>query len=328
MPITVTCPSCHRTFRVGDHVAGRRGLCPDCNAVVSVPELETDQLDSLPDEDDVESRPAPRRSPHRPSPRDHLPAWRRVSVGFLIQQLSALVLLLGLGLLVTARILLADDPGDLNAEPTTPQMVTAGVGAFALLIGFVGQAVGRIVSASTPVRAPRALGVLSAVASVIQVLGFCLIGGLVIVVTIEAEQGNAPNPGVEAMGGLCVLGWMFLVVGGESLHGFAVAGVAKVLRADGARMLGNGLGVMVAIAGLVALFFFCGLAMWVGQNNPQNPEPDQEQTTALLIWMVGIGIAIGFYWFLDLVLLQRGRSAVAQIGPDVDDRSEPSDRWD
>ncbi len=37
MPIPVTCPQCQSTFRVKDHLAGRRGKCPRCGGVIQVP---------------------------------------------------------------------------------------------------------------------------------------------------------------------------------------------------------------------------------------------------------------------------------------------------
>jgi hypothetical protein len=329
MPITVTCPNCHRTFRVGDHFAGRRGLCPDCNAVVVVPDRDPDPPDPPPDDPVPDPRRRRRDPPRRPSPRDHLPAWRRVAVGFLVQQAAAVLLLLGLALLLAGAVLLADDPGDLRAEPNTAQVVSAGLGALALLLGFVGQTVGRLVSAATPVRAPRALAILSAVAGAVQVVGFCLVGFLVTALQIEADEGNAPNPGVEALAGLCLFGWMFAVAAGESIHGFAVGSVGRVLRADGARALGNGLGVLAAVAGLLAIFVFCGLSLWIGNNNPQDPDPTQEQAAAVFAWAIGVGVVLGLYWSLDLLLLQLGRSAVARVAAaDADDRAGFDDRWD
>jgi hypothetical protein len=225
-------------------------------------------------------------------------------------------------------VLLTDDPGDLQAEPNTSQVVAAGLGILGLNLGFVGQAVGRMVSASTPVRAPKALGVLSAIASVIQILLTCGVGSFFLLLEAEAEQGNGPDIALETLGGLSLLALMFVVVGGESIHGFAVGAVGKVLRADGARVMGNGLGILAALGGLLAVFVFCGLAAWVGENNPQNPEPNPEQTTAMLGWMIGSGVLLGLYWVLDLVLLQLGRSAVARIGEPTEDGDGADQRWD
>ena len=327
MPLTVTCPSCHRTFRVGDQFAGRRGLCPDCGAVVTVPDLAPPQLDPWPDEPTPEPRRRRRESPRRPTSRDHLPAWRRVSVGFLIQQVAAVLLLIGLILAVAGVLLLADDPGDLKAEPNEAQGLAALLGFLVLSLGFVVQMIGRMLSAAAPAGPPRVLGTLSAVAGVVQFLGFCLSGLLLGVAEVQAQQGNPADPALETLGGLCLFGWMFVVVGGESLHGFAVGAVGRALRADGARVLGTGLGLFAAFMGLAAVFVFCGLAAWVGNNNPQNPEPDAEQSRALLAWLVGVGLLCATYWGLDLILLQLGRSAVARNVGEAD-RSGPADRWD
>ena len=37
MPISVECPSCRATFRVGDELAGKRGRCAACKASLTVP---------------------------------------------------------------------------------------------------------------------------------------------------------------------------------------------------------------------------------------------------------------------------------------------------
>jgi hypothetical protein len=325
MPITVHCPSCHRTFRVGDRFAGRRGRCPDCQAVVTVPDEELPRFDALPDDAAPTSYRQRREPPRRLTPRDHLPAWRRVSIGFLVQQGADVLLLVGLTLLLLGTIVLAEDPGNFQNEPDTAQMVTASLGMLALFVGSAVQAVGRLISAGTPVRAPRVLGILSAGGSVLSLLGFCLVGFLF--VAAGMGQGNGDDEAIATLGGLALFGWMFLVAAAETLHGFAVGGVGRVLRADGARVLGNGLGVFVAIASLLAIFVFCGLAAWVGNNNPQNPDPTEEQSRALVAWLVGAGVLAGLYLMLDVVLLQQGRSAVARIAADLDDGTRPDDRW-
>jgi hypothetical protein len=327
MPITVTCPNCHRTFRVGDQHAGRRGRCPDCQGVVTVPDEELAQLDLLPDEPAPAAYRRRREPPRRPTPRDHLPAWRRVSIGFLVQQGAAALLFVGLTLLILGTVALADDPGDFQNEPNTAQMVTASLGLLALFVGSAVQAVGRLISASTPVRAPRVLGILSAVGSILALLGGCLVGFFLVAAGVQAQQGNG-DEALDTLGGLALFGWMFLAAAAETLHGFAVGSVGRVLRADGARVLGNGLGVSVALASLLAIFAFCGLAAWVGNNNPQNPEPDPDQSRALLAWLIGAAALTGLYLILDVVLLQAGRSAVARIAAEAADSAGPDDRWD
>jgi predicted Zn finger-like uncharacterized protein len=37
MPISVECPSCGSTFRVEEESAGKRGRCPSCKAMVTLP---------------------------------------------------------------------------------------------------------------------------------------------------------------------------------------------------------------------------------------------------------------------------------------------------
>ncbi len=38
MPITVVCTSCRKSFRVSDKFAGKKGPCPNCKTVITVPE--------------------------------------------------------------------------------------------------------------------------------------------------------------------------------------------------------------------------------------------------------------------------------------------------
>lgn len=331
MSIPVTCPNCARMFRVLDRFAGRRGICPDCHAVVTVPIPDPASLDPLRDDwhQEDDDRPRRRRRLRRPEPRDDLPVWRRVSAGFLVQQGATVLLILGLVLTLFGTVLLAENPGDWNAEPNTAQVVTACLGMLAVFVGFGAQSVGRLMSAGTPVQAPRVLGYMSAIASVLAVFGCCLLGCLMGAVAAEQEQGGAPDEAVATLAGLSLFAWMFLVAGGECLHGFAVGSVGRVLRADGARFLGNGLGIFVGGAGLLAVFVFCGLCAWVGNNGPA-AEPTQEQTAALIGWSVGAGVLTALYLLLDLVLLFQGRAAIARIAADgdADDRHNPDDRWD
>src|SRR5437870_4698275 len=117
MPIRVTCPACRRTFRVADEYAGRRGRCAHCEEPVRVPDEDLPLLEALPSgqddpDDDDWPRARDREPAARPSPRDHLPAWRRVSLGFLIQQAGAGLNLLALALVLSAATVLAEDPGD------------------------------------------------------------------------------------------------------------------------------------------------------------------------------------------------------------------------
>ncbi|MEZ6070652.1 MAG: hypothetical protein R3C10_10340 [Pirellulales bacterium] len=45
MPIPTTCPNCGKTSQIKDKYSGRRGRCPVCGKVISVPVLELDTLD-------------------------------------------------------------------------------------------------------------------------------------------------------------------------------------------------------------------------------------------------------------------------------------------
>ncbi len=43
MPIDVTCPNCHKRFKVSDKFAGKEGPCPSCKGKIKIPEL-TEQV--------------------------------------------------------------------------------------------------------------------------------------------------------------------------------------------------------------------------------------------------------------------------------------------
>ncbi|MGD9719934.1 MAG: hypothetical protein AB7O59_01820 [Pirellulales bacterium] len=44
MPISVVCPGCKARFNVSDKFAGKKGNCPKCKAVITVPELPTEEI--------------------------------------------------------------------------------------------------------------------------------------------------------------------------------------------------------------------------------------------------------------------------------------------
>jgi len=312
MPTSVTCPNCHRTVRVPDGFAGR-GLCPDCRGVIAIPDDDLVDFDPLPEE--PYSRP--RRQPRRPSPLDHLPAWRRVATGFLVQQGAAVMLLVGLGLVMAATFALGDDPGNLQDEPNAAQMVTGCLGLFALFVGLAVQVVGRFISAGTPVRAPRVPGFLAAGTGIVVLLGFCLVGCVMIALAAEQDQGNEPDEATTMAAGLLFVGWLGLAAAAETCHALAVGSVGRVLRADGARLLGRGLAVGIPVASVFGFFLLCVLGILAEANNP-NGAPNPPDDTLAVVCLVGLGVAIGLYLVLDWVLLHQGRAAVARVAADAD----------
>jgi hypothetical protein len=330
MPIRVTCPACRRTFRVAEEYAGRRGRCPHCEEPVRVPDEELPLLESLPEdeygaEDEESPRPRYRESDPRPSPRDHLPAWRRVSLGFLIQQAGAGLNLLALALVISAMTVLAEDPGDFDQEPTLSQTIASSIGALAALFGLVAQITGRFLSASTPVRAPRAIGLVSAVGTALLLPALCAVGGLAILL---AAGGNGDEAAV-AIVGLGMFGYMTLWTACEATHGFAMGSVGRVLRADGLRTFGRLMGVAVIVGGVLAIFCLCGLGAWADANNPngQNAAANKAEDKLFLGWLIAASLVTGLYLMLDVVLLQKGRAAVVGIAePDEDE--DYRERWD
>ncbi len=49
MPIAVTCPSCHKRFRVSDKFAGQKGPCPKCKKEITVPSKEDEVVVHAPE---------------------------------------------------------------------------------------------------------------------------------------------------------------------------------------------------------------------------------------------------------------------------------------
>jgi hypothetical protein len=329
MPIRVTCPACRQTFRVAEEYAGRRGRCPHCQEPVRVPDEELPLLESLPeDQYDADDEELPRgryREPAmRPSAREHLPAWRRVSLGFLIQQGGAGLNLLALALVISAMTLLAEDPGDFEKEPNVGQSIASSIGALAALFGLIAQITGRFLSASTPVRAPRAIGLVSAIGTALLLPALCAVGGLAIVV----GAGGNGAAGAVVIVGLGMFGYMMLWTACEATHGFAMGSVGRVLRADGLKTFGRVMGVAVVVGGALAIFSLCGLGAWADANNPnaQNAAANKAEDRLFLGWTIGASLATGLYLMLDVVLLQKGRAAVAHIDePDPD--GDHGERW-
>ncbi|TWT67695.1 hypothetical protein Pla123a_42510 [Posidoniimonas polymericola] len=50
MPIDVTCPGCHKRFKVSDKFSGQKGPCPQCKTVMEIPKLEDQVVIHAPDE--------------------------------------------------------------------------------------------------------------------------------------------------------------------------------------------------------------------------------------------------------------------------------------
>jgi hypothetical protein len=313
MPIRATCPGCQRTFRVAEQHAGRRGRCPDCGEIFRLPEADLPEFDPIDDESGNYAEDyAPRRRPASlgRSPADDLSAWRRVSTGYLVQQGGACMNLLGLVLLMASLTVLAEEPGNPDKEPTLGEMIAASFGALAAFVGIILQCIGRFVSAVTPVRAPRALGYITAIGSAIQLPAMCVVGGLVMLVA-----GNQQDAAAQTIAGLGVFAYLALWVACECVHCFALASVGRVLRAEGLRGFGRGLGVAIIAAGFLIIVSICGFGIWSDANNPngQNLAAKQTEDQIILAWQVGTGVIVGLYLILDVVLLQHGRSAVARI---------------
>jgi predicted Zn finger-like uncharacterized protein len=74
MPISVECPSCRSTFRVKDEFAGKRGRCPSCKAMLTVPAASPSQRTAeqklVPLPTDLGRQAAAALAPRAPAPKE------------------------------------------------------------------------------------------------------------------------------------------------------------------------------------------------------------------------------------------------------------------
>lgn len=122
----VTCPSCRKKIHPPDHLAGRRVMCPRCQAVLTVPEVLAEAIEEASREEEpavVEEIPFP------PSARLGIISMALGLTSILIMCLpliqylalgmSGFGLLLGLGGLYRSRS---------DSEPLPPQAIAGGLG--------------------------------------------------------------------------------------------------------------------------------------------------------------------------------------------------------
>ena len=50
MPIAVICPGCHKRFNVSDKFAGKKGPCPECKTVISIPDKSEEVVIHAPEQ--------------------------------------------------------------------------------------------------------------------------------------------------------------------------------------------------------------------------------------------------------------------------------------
>jgi hypothetical protein len=50
MPINVTCPKCHKRFKVSEKFAGQKGPCPNCKNPITIPKVEDQVVIHAPEE--------------------------------------------------------------------------------------------------------------------------------------------------------------------------------------------------------------------------------------------------------------------------------------
>ena len=77
MPIPVTCPDCQAHFHVGDEFAGVAGRCPECSAVIQVPDPLADSTPTPPPAADAHLDPHPYAIPRGVEAFEELPSAAR-----------------------------------------------------------------------------------------------------------------------------------------------------------------------------------------------------------------------------------------------------------
>ncbi|HEX3151927.1 MAG TPA: hypothetical protein VHR66_27895, partial [Gemmataceae bacterium] len=236
MSIPVTCPECQSHFHVGDEFAGQPGRCPECAAVIEVPnpaDAASDPVDrvdphpywtprgveafeELPRKT-REPRPEERRDPIRQDLRDRLEPgprfdaaaraakWKAVSHG--LRNLMVAVTLIAVDQAVGTAFFLADgvkeaaQPG--NFGPREKSLII-GHGLIAALC-IVMWMLGRIGCARVPYLPARRLalpaGIIAGMTGVSGLIGFTLfIFGFAMI-----QQGNLGGGGLMAGMGQCAI---------------------------------------------------------------------------------------------------------------------------
>lgn len=304
MSIPVTCPECQSHFHVGDEFAGQAGRCPDCTAVLQVPDpavalhpdpefspywspRSPEPFEGLPPrarqrerrrDPEAELRADYDDRPRRPQfdPHDRAVRWARVhrglgyllgavALGFLSQILQTLLFL--------ARGGVRPNP---DAGADSGQVAMA-FGTLALLFGswlfwVLGRAAGiRVpyVPARSCARASFTM-VLGCIAAVL--VTFCLLVGSI----MAMAPGGAGGPEAALLGMMLMLA-LFLTIGlafGAEIAGLVALGrIGDALKDRGAAGWARRSIVVMLLAGGVMAFGVCGVSIyWMAKQQPKQAQ--------------------------------------------------------
>jgi hypothetical protein len=308
MSIPVTCHECDSHFHVEDEFAGRPGRCPDCEAILQVPDLaasadHSDHLDPLPlpsswRTSTLHSPPIPSREIRRDQRQDHertlrqdyvdqlrrfdpldrAARWARVHRG--LGHLQVAVVLGFLSQILQTLLMLArggvqQDP---NALPDSGQIALV----FGALVMMLASGMFWILARAAGVRVPYVPARNCARPSFLMTLG-CVATGLITICLFfatamamaQAGPNGGPPPGAVVfvlmfMLGLCLTGG--LALGAEIAGLMSLGRIGDALRdRAAARWARRSIIVMVLTGGLIVFGAFA-ILVYIGAEQQKRQE--------------------------------------------------------
>lgn len=274
MPIAVTCPECQFAFTVADEFGGRQGRCPECAAVIRVPNAVApnpyDTPHYTPEMADTLRRSRtpppelpPRREPRRetPPPRTFDPAaraerWRRVANGYRNLILAAVLNTFGWGILSVYYSVVGIekfDPNKFDEGRTAMDVGLYVVTAIALALWAMGRTAGR----ATPYVPARGTGVIGAVCAILG--GLAGVGGFVglgIGTLIVRNNINA-GAGIAALSVMALMLGLFCAFLAEIFCLMSQLKIAEALRDNAFRTMTKVVLGVYLLASMGVLFCGC-----------------------------------------------------------------------
>ena len=305
MSIPVTCPECQSHFHVGDEFAGLTGRCPDCTAVIDVPDP-----DAPPDDGPVLEplspwaprgadtfppapvSPVPRREerrdgplraaansrPRRPrfDPHDRAERWARVHRGLGYLQVAVVLGFVSQILQTILMVARGGVPENPNGMIDSGQLAL-GFGMLLMMLAagmfwVLGRAAGLRVP-YVPARNCARAGFIMALASIAGLLiTFCFFVAAIGAIAQAGANGGPPTP--EAlMFTLLLMGSMFatagLIAGAEVAGLMALGRIGDALRDRAAAGWARRSIVVMFITGGLILFGLCGVSVYAAEQQKQ-----------------------------------------------------------
>ena len=304
MSIPVTCPDCQSHFHVGDEYAGRPGRCPECTAILQVPdpavpddpaphvdpypyasrrELEAFEPGPLPppmprrtersarDEDWEENLRADYDDrPRRSVPRERAERWARVHRGLGYLQVAVVLGFVSQilqTLLMLARGGVPDNP---NGLMDSGQIALGFGGLLMILAAWMFWVMGRAAGLRVPyvpARPPARASFIMVVCSIGGcVLSICFLFGLVGAAQQGGKGGEVVLMGVMAFGTMLVTAG--LTAGAEVTGLMSLGRIGEGLRDRAAAGWARRSIVVLFLTGGLMMFGLCGVFAYVVAKGP------------------------------------------------------------